>query len=322
MRKLASLSVALAVLAIVVGTTALRQHRDVVVATTTSLYDSGLLDEISKDISKDLDIKVKLISCGTGLALRRARNGEVDAVMVHAPSKEFELLRDGDAVNRKIIAYNFFVIVGPAADPANITGCNVSEALNRIRQAGKAHLALWVSRGDGSGTEIKEKDLWRQAGFDPDRLRQEEWYIESGSGMANTLRFASEKQAYTLSDTATFLKLSDEGSVSLRPLIEARRPLLNVYSVMAVNPAIHREVDFDSAMSLIAWLTSERGQDAIGTFGKASFGRSLFHPAVEILANPKDSAQNEVAGWIEDYAFLEGSECPPAYRYRSDGLYG
>ncbi len=322
MRTLVILSIALAIVAIVVGATALHRRREIIVATTTSLYDSGLLDEITKDVSADLGMKVKLISCGTGLALRRAQNGEVDAVMVHAPSKEFELLRTHDLVNRKIIAYNFFVIVGPSNDPANISGCSVREALERIEAAGKSHRALWVSRGDGSGTEIKERALWRQSGFDPDTLKEQDWYVQSGSGMANTLRFASEKQAYTLSDTATFLKLSKEGSISLKTLIAARKPLLNVYSVMAVNPTVHSGVDFDSAMRLIEWLSSKRGQEVIKNFGRASFGSSLFHPAIRILAAPSNATEAEVAGWIRDYAFLEGSECPPTFRYHPGELYG
>jgi tungstate transport system substrate-binding protein len=288
---------------------AFRGQNRLIVSTTTSLYDTGLLDFIAERYFQLYHIKLDFIAAGTGQALEHARRGDADVVLTHSPSLERQFLTERVVGVRKIIAYNFFIIVGPGEDPAGIRGLPPVRALTKIATSG----VTWISRGDNSGTHLKEKSLWEKAGIRP---AGQAWYIESGTGMGPTLQIANEKGAYTLTDTGTYLKYQKEGLINLAPLIESGEDLLNVYSVMAVNPEENRQVNFSGAVAFIAFLTSEEGQKTIEDFGKEEFGVSLFNPAVQLLRT--DSA---VAEWIRDYAFIENGECPPEYRLGQEGLY-
>jgi len=288
-----------------------RGQNRLIVSTTTSLYDTGLLDTIEERYLELYNIKLDFIAAGTGQALEHARNGDADVVLVHAPSTEYQFLSENVVGARKIIAYNFFNIVGPSDDPAGIKGLSPVDALKKIATTG----ATWISRGDNSGTHIKEKSLWKKADIQP---AGQAWYIESGTGMGQTLMIASEKRAYTLTDTGTYLKYQEDGLIDLEVLVESGKDLLNVYSVMAVNPEKNPNVNFNGAIKFIEFLVSESGQATLEEFGKKEYGVSLFNPAVQLL---KTNADTEVADWIRGYAFLENSECPLRYRLGQEQLY-
>ncbi|MEM2889760.1 MAG: substrate-binding domain-containing protein [Candidatus Hadarchaeum sp.] len=289
---------------------AYRGQDRLIVSTTTSLYDAGLLDFIAERYFELYHVKLDFIASGTGQALELAKNGDVDVVLTHSPALENKFLKDGVVGGRKIIAYNFFIIVGPPDDPANIEGLPTIEALTKIA----ALKVTWVSRGDNSGTHLKEKILWEKAGIEP---YGQSWYIESGSGMGQTLGIATEKRAYTLTDTGTYLRYQNEGITNLDIIIKSGEELLNVYSVMAVNPKRNPGVNFDEALNLIKFLVSDAGQALIKEFGMEEYGTSLFLPAVPILRNTSDP----IAGWIRDYAFIDNSECPPEFRLGQEELY-
>jgi tungstate transport system substrate-binding protein len=295
------------------------------ISTTTSLYDTGLLDNIASYYQQNYGVNLFFISAGTGQAIQYAKDGNADLVLVHAPSTENTFMQvDNVGVVRKIIAYNFFTIVGPAADPARIENKSPTAALSAIVAAGRAGLAKWISRGDNSGTDTKAKSLWTKAGFSVDNLREENthWYVESVQGMGATLNMASQMQAYTLSDIGTYLKFSKDGSINLKKFSENAKDLLNVYSVMAINPTLHPELDFDRAVDFIEFLVSDEGQNIIGNFGVGDYGRPLFYPTVRLL---KENTDPTIAGWIRDYAFFSYDnkkwECPPPYRAGQDNLY-
>jgi len=317
-----SIVIVLAVIGSVAGTTyylrATMRER-LIVSTTTSLYDTGLLDEIEARFEAKYPIDLNFISMGTGKAIKYAEKGDADLILVHAPNQELKFLVDGIGVNRKIIAYNFFAIVGPETDPAKIMGLSPLEALQKIVETGRNGRALWVSRGDNSGTHSKEKELWAEAGFNWETLIKElSWYLIVRSGMGVTLRVAEEKSAYTLADMGTYLKYYKEGLISLKVLVSQGKELLNVYSAIAVNPKIHSDVNFKGAMTFIRFLTSEEGQQIIAQYGKDTFGQSLFHPAVKLL---RENVDSEIAGWIREFAFFDDYECPPEYRMDYDDLY-
>ena len=291
-----------------------RGQDKLLVATSTSLYDTGLLDIIADRYRAEYNTNLYFIPLGTGQALEHARRGDADAVLVHAPELEKRFLIENLGGARKIIAYNFFAIVGPADDPADVENLQPLEALRRIAQTG----TTWVSRGDRSGTHMKEEALWRAAGFDPVQLRNEKWYLESGSGMGKTLLIANERRAYTLADTGTYLKYRGGNLVDLEVMVGEGKELLNVYSVMAVNPSAHPHLNFNGAARFIRFLVSSEGQRLIGEFGLGEFGRPLFYPAVELL---RENTDPQLAGWIREYAFFENSECPPQYRLGLEELY-
>ena len=284
------------------------------VATTTSLHDTGLLDIIAYRYRARYDTYLHFIPLGSGQSLEHARRGDADAVLVHAPELEIQFLIENAGGARKIIAYNFFAVVGPTDDPANIKNLQPLEAFQRIAQT----RTTWVSRGDRSGTHMKEKAIWRAAGFDPAQLKNERWYLESGSGMGATLRIANERRAYTLADMGTYLKYRGGNLVDLEVLVGEGKELLNVYSVMAVNPGAHPHLNFTGAIRFIEFLVSREGQEIIGEFGRSEFGRPLFYPAVELLRENTDA---QLAEWIREHAFFENSECPPRYRLGQEGLY-
>ena len=236
-------------------------------ATTTSTYNSGLLDILLPAFEKDAEYKVKVISVGTGKALRLAREGDVDVVLVHARSAEHKLVADGYGVNRRDVMYNDFVLVGPDSDPANIRGTtDASNALARI----VASKSLFISRGDTSGTHKKELQLWEQAGIKP----QGQWYREAGQGMGKVLQIAGELDAYTLTDRGTWLAYQNK--VPLVIVTEGDKHLFNPYGIIAANPARYPDANYSGAMALINWITSSAAQNMIGAF--TIDGQRLFVP--------------------------------------------
>lgn len=255
------------------------------IATTTSLYDTGLLDYLAKRY----DRRLAFLPLGTGQALDAAKRGEADLLLTHAPSLEREFVEEGWGENRAVVAYNSFIIVGPPGDPAGIENLPPLEALRRIALSGREGRAKWVSRGDLSGTHVRENLLWTEAGFDPGDLRKEGWYLEAGAGMGQTLLLASERGAYTLSDLGTFLKYQRKGLVRLRLMVEGGGELLNVYSAIPVNPERVRGVNLREAVRFVTFLLSEEGRRLIGEFGREEYGSPLFFPATE----------NGLAGWSE-----------------------
>ncbi|MEM3737286.1 MAG: substrate-binding domain-containing protein [Candidatus Bathyarchaeia archaeon] len=278
-----------------------------IVSTTTSLYDTGLLDALEDDFEDRYRIDVYFIPAGTGLAITHARRGDSDMILVHAPSQELEFIESGYGVCRKIFAYNFFAIVGPPEDPASISGLSTPEALVKIFEAGRTDIAQWVSRGDGSGTHLKEEELWAAAGYNITTLRDERWYHESGTGMGDTLRIANEMGAYTLTDMGTYLKYKRDGLIGLVVLVGQDKELLNAYSAIAVSPDVNPEVNFEGALTFIRYLTSDDGQEVIANYGLEEYGKPLFQPAVKLL---KERTDPTLAEWVERYACFNGTECP------------
>ena len=304
--------------------------RRLFISTTTSLYDTGLLDEIELNYESTHNVDLNIVAVGTGIAIQHAKNGDADVVLVHAPSIEKSFLDDGYGVNRKIIAYNFFTIVGPEEDPAQIIGKTVIEALSNILSYGQnipdqsGQTQIWVSRGDNSGTNSKEKSLWTEAGYDYAEISSDPWFASTGQGMGATLNVANQKNAYTLADIGTYLKFYSDDTISLPSLILEEESLLNVYSVMAVNPTvpanqtIHEQINFNDAMDFIEYLISTETQQLITDYGRDKYGQSLFTGAAQPLI---DDTPQPLVGWIIDYAFFDGSECPPQYRNGYPHLY-
>ena len=290
------------------------------VSTTTSFYETGLLDVIdAKFEEKYPSINVTFISQGTGLAVETAKRGDADMILVHDAAREKTFLEEGYGVNRKIVAYNFFVIVGSEDDPANIQGLNPVEALLAIKAAGEAGDAVWVSRGDYSGTHAMEKRLWNAGGENAAELRETDWYLELGAGMTATLSLANEKSAYTICDMGSYLNNYVSGNIDLVILVEAGQATLNVYSAIACDPQNSglSHVKFDEAMKFIDFLVSDEVQEIFADFGVDNFNQALFNPAVKLLAENTDPT---VAGWIKDAAFIDGIECPANKRYNAGNL--
>jgi tungstate transport system substrate-binding protein len=238
-------------------------------ATTTSTQDSGLLEELIPFFEDQSGYIVKVIAVGTGQALKMGQDGNADVLLVHAPDAERVLIEDGSAIDRRLVMHNDFILVGPEVDPAGIQEISLPE--NALKKIGASE-AVFVSRGDDSGTHKKELSLWAQAGIDPEG----DWYLESGQGMGATLRIASEKRAYTLTDRATYL--SQKETVELTILLEGDASLLNIYHVMRVNPQQWPNINEDGALALSDFLTSDDGQALIGAFGVETFGQPLFFP--------------------------------------------
>ena len=247
----------------------------VVLSTTTSTQDSGLLDVLIPLFEKQSGLTVKPVSVGTGQALALAARGEADVVLVHAPALEKKYVADGKLLNRRLVMYNDFIVVGPEADPAKIRGGpRAAAALAKIAAAG----ARFVSRGDKSGTHILEQALWKEAGVTP----AAPWYIESGQGMGATLGIADDRRAYTLTDRGTYLAFSKR--IALKTLVEGDRALFNVYSVMEVNSANGPRVNAAGGKVFADFMLAPATQAVIKTFGVEKFGQALFVP----IAGKKD----------------------------------
>jgi len=315
--------VAVAVVTIIIGAgiLALTQRREgLLVSTTTSLYETGLLDVLeSRFEAEHPDLNISFISQGTGLAIQTAMRGDVDMILVHDPAREAIFLDDGYGVNRKIIAYNYYVIVGPEEDPAEVKDLDPVNALLNIKAAGEEGKVLWVSRGDDSGTHAKEKRLWNAGGEDAAELRDLKWYWEAGSGMTATLNLADEKRAYTLCDVGSYLNNYALGNIDLAIIVEAGKDTLNVYSAIACDPRKSNleDVNFNHAMTFIDFLVSDEVQEVLADFGVDKFSQSLFHPAVKALETNTDPT---TASWIRELAFIDGTECPLEKRYEISGL--
>jgi tungstate transport system substrate-binding protein len=304
--------------------------RRFIISTTTSVYDTGLLDALKQDFAKKYPVDISIISAGTGLAIQHAEKGDADIVLVHSPSLEKAFLVGGVGICRKIIAYNFFVLIGPVNDPAHINGTSPIEALKKIVDYGRNYTGyppyVWVSRGDGSGTHTAEKTLWKKAGYNYTLLSEESWYVSRQGSMGDTLIMAEEYQGYTLTDTGTYISYLTQGRISLVPLItQGTKDMLNVYSVIAVipslsaNQSLHTQINFRDAMAFIRYLVSDDGQRNIENYRVPGYGQPLFFGAVQLL---KQDPASEIAQWIKDYAFFNGAECPTAYRYDQNDLYG
>jgi len=285
-----------------------KSKKKLVISTTTSLYDTGLLDVIEDRFEAKHSIDLYFISVGTGLAIAHAQRGDADIILVHAPSKELTFLEGGGGVCRKIIAYNFFAIVGPEADPANIEDLPPIHTMSKIVEKGREQDAKWVSRGDDSGTHTKEKALWAAAGFDWHLIREEEWYVEAGAGMGKTLHVADNLDSYTLADVGTYLKYCKDGIITLKALVTQGEELLNVYSAIVGNSTRYPHVNYDYAIVFTNFLTSEEGQKIISDFGKDTYDQRFFYPAVNLLKQNTDST---LVQWIKNYAFFDGFEFPP-----------
>ncbi len=239
-------------------------------ATTTSTQDSGLLDYILPDFEEEYNVKVEVVAVGTGQALEIGEAGDADVLLVHARAREDAFMDAGHGVRREDVMYNDFVIVGPEADPAGVAGMGeAAEAFGMIAGAE----AAFVSRGDDSGTHTKEKAIWAAANVEPEGA----WYVSAGQGMGAVLTMADEQQAYTLSDRATYLARTLEGT-ELVILVEGDSILFNPYGVMAVNPEKSPEINSDIANEFIDWLISVPTQEKIGQFGVEEFGSPLFTP--------------------------------------------
>ena len=260
--------------------------------TTTSTYDTGLLDAIHPDFEAMYGVSVDAVAQGTGAALETARNGDSDIVMVHARGLEDEFLRNGYGINRRDLMFNDFVIVGPAEDPAGIEGMgSATEALTAIADAEVA----FVSRGDNSGTHTKERNLWAAADTDPGGG----WYQEIGGGMGEALNIATQQGAYTLSDRGTFISQRSEIDLTVLvqgPIEDGPEILANPYGVMAVNPGVHENANYDLAMAYIGWITSPGAQEAISSYQMN--GEQLFFP--EAVSESPGFQQYVPEGWSGD----------------------
>ena len=243
--------------------------KNVILSTTTSTQDSGLLDVLVPLFEKKSGYSVKTVSVGTGQALELTAKGEADVALVHAPSLEKKYVADGKLLNRRLVMYNDFIVLGPANDPAQIKSTkNSAEAMKRIA----ASASRFVSRGDNSGTHNLEKSLWKSAAIQP----KGEWYIESGQGMGATLGIANDRGAYTISDRATYLAFRKR--VTLAVLLEGDRPLLNIYSVMEVNPANGPRINAAGGKTFADFMVAPETQAVIKSFGLEKFGQPLFIP--------------------------------------------
>ena len=254
---------------------ALARSNVVILSTTTSTQDSGLLDVLVPMFERKTGLTVKTISVGTGQALALAARGEADVTLAHAPSVEKKYVEEGKMSNRRLVMYNDFVIIGPPDDPAKIRSVpKAVEALKRIAES----QSRFVSRGDKSGTHVLEHGLWKQAGVEPKGA----WYIESGQGMGQPLGIANDRRAYTLTDRGTYLAFQKR--VDLPILVEKDRPLLNIYSVMEVNPANGPRVNAAGGKAFADWMLTPEVQGVIRTFGMDKYGQALFVP----IAGRKD----------------------------------
>jgi tungstate transport system substrate-binding protein len=263
--------------ALAVGT-ARPGHETVLLATTTSVQDSGLLDALLPRFQEETGYVVRVTAVGTGQALELGRRGEADVLLVHAPDAEEQFMAEGNGKVRWLVATNEFVIVGPPDDPAGVRGTQSALAcLQRIAAAG----AIWVSRDDRSGTDLLEKRLWKEAGIDPSG---QPWYVTSGQGMGQTLVLTDQKRAYTLSDRSTYLAFRPR--LQLEVLCAGDPKLVNQYHVITVNPEKFPKVNAAGAEALARFLISPEAQQIIARFGADRYGEPLFQPAIELGATP------------------------------------
>ena len=256
------------------------EPQTLVIATTTSLYDTKLLDYLQQKFESKYNVKLKITSQGTGKAIELAQRGDADVLLVHSPTQETSFLEGGNGLNRRTFAYNYFIIVGPASDPAGIKGMTPEDAFKTIMAKGKSTNGnvTFVSRGDGSGTHSAEQNIWKSAGYTyaKDVQKSGNWYVEAGKGMGDTLQMASEKGAYTLTDEGTYL--SYKSKLNLVPIVSEGKILMNLYSVMTVYSSKQPVEKIQLANDFINFLISPETMTDIGNFGKDTYGKALFTP--------------------------------------------
>jgi tungstate transport system substrate-binding protein len=244
--------------------------KTIILATTTSTQDSGLLDVLLPLFEKDTGYFVKTVSVGSGQAMKMGEKGEADVLLVHSPDAEKKMVEQGFAINRRLVMHNDFIIVGPPADPAKIkTVKSAKDALKTIASAN----ALFLSRADNSGTNALEKKLWKSIGQNPEGQK---WYQQTGLGMGETLNVTAEKKGYTITDRGTYLSLKK--TLGLDILAEGDPSLLNIYHVMEVNPAKWPKVNSAGAKAFADFMVAKKTQEIIKTFGVTKFGSPLFFP--------------------------------------------
>ena len=241
---------------------------EILLATTTSTQDSGLLEVLIPDFEKRTGYRVKTTAVGTGAALAIGSRGDADVLLVHAPSAEKPFMAAGHGTRRLLVMHNDFILVGPPNDPSGVRGMRILDALRKIASDGTA----FISRGDGSGTHILERALWKQAALEPSG----DWYVEAATGMGQTLTIASEKRAYTIADRGTYL--ARRSALELAVLVEKDPPLINIYHVVTVNGEKFPRVNSAGAAALAEYLVSPDAQETIGRFGVEKFGEPLFFP--------------------------------------------
>jgi tungstate transport system substrate-binding protein len=267
------------------------------IATTTSLYDTGLLNYLETKYEAQNNVDLLITSQGTGKAIELAKKGDADVLLVHSPSQELAFLEGGNGLNRRSFASNYFLIIGPASDPAGIKGMTPENAFKTILTKGKGGdtKVIFVSRGDGSGTHSAEQNLWKGAGYTyaTDVQKSGAWYVEAGKGMGDTLQMASEKGAYTLTDEGTYLAYKN--NLKLDPIVTQGASLLNIYSAMAVLTSKQPAEKITMANDFISFLLSPQTQQDIADYGKEKYGKSLFTPmSVSVPTAP--------AGYVGDYS--------------------
>jgi len=257
-------------LAFTATATAQPAQKNVILATTTSTQDSGLLDVLIPVFEKKTGYFVKTIAVGSGQAMAMGAKGEADVLLVHSPAAEKKFMADGNGVERRLVMHNDYIILGPPADPAKIKGMKkASEAFKKIASSG----SVFTSRGDNSGTHAKEKDIWKAAGV---KYEGEKWYQQTGLGMGQTLAVAAEKKTYTLADRGTYLALKK--GLGLDILVEGDGILLNIYHVIEVNPKKWPKANFAGGKAFADFMVSKEAQAVIKTFGVEKFGSPLFFP--------------------------------------------
>ena len=272
MKRLLSLTMLLAIFLTACGTAVTSgtpQNTNLLLISTTSTQDSGLLDVLLPAFTEKTGYNVQLVAVGSGQALKIGAEGNADIILLHSPAAEKQFMADGFGIDRRLVMHNDFVLVGPSADPAGIRGKSPVEALDEIF----ASRATFVSRGDESGTHVKELALWKNAELDP---AGEDWYLETGQGQGATLSIASEKSGYAITDRGTFLAY--KSNVDLEILVEGDPFLLNVYHVITVNPERWPNVNLEGAKAFADFVTSPQGQKIIGEFGMDKYRQQLFVP--------------------------------------------
>ncbi|KAB3525735.1 substrate-binding domain-containing protein [Alkaliphilus serpentinus] len=247
------------------------ENKDLILSTTTSTENSGLLDYILPVFQEETGIEVKVVAVGTGQALKMGEDGEADVLLVHAKASEEEFVANGHGVERYDVMYNDFILIGPKEDPLKVkeaAGKNITEAMKLIFE----NNGTFVSRGDDSGTHKKELSLWRELGIEPEGDN----YISAGQGMGAVIQMTDEMKGYTLTDRATYLSMMEEIEAVI--VVEGDERLFNQYGIIAVDPSKNDKINNEAANLLIEWILSEKGQKLIGEFGKDKYGQSLFIP--------------------------------------------
>ena len=247
------------------------ENKEIILSTTTSTQDSGLLDFLLPIFTEDSGYTVKTIAVGTGKALQMGRDGEADVLLVHAKEDELKFVEEGHGTQRHDVMYNDFVLVGPKDDPLKLKEQFPDDILESLK-AIESNNTTFVSRGDDSGTHKKELNIWKAASIEPDG----QWYLSAGSGMADVLKIADEKQAYTITDRATYLSMKT--NMDLDIVVEGDENLFNQYGVIPVNPEKGESINHEGALAFMHWFLSEKGQNLIKEFGVEEYGQPLFIP--------------------------------------------